>query len=127
MQIDGAINTKENDNAWIVFTKQKKQIKKRFVSNPLKDNKAIADSFVKLTRLENDYIKSIVLVNDDCSIEEFVQTSNNNYLSTVKKIYKLIQGIEKDNVPSLNQKQLGYAVNDIANLNLNYKTENERN
>ena len=67
------------------------------------------------------------MVNDDCSIEEFVQTSNNNYLSTVKKIYKLIQGIEKDNVPSLNQKQLGYAVNDIAKLNLNYKTENERN
>lgn len=127
MYIDGGINAKENDNAWIVFTKQKKQIKKRFVSNPLKDNKAIADSFVKLTRLENDYIKSIVLVNDDCSIEEFVQTSNNNYLSTVKKIYKLIQGIEKDNVPSLNQKQLGYAVNDIAKLNLNYKTENERN
>ena len=127
MYIDGGINAKENDNAWIVFTKNKKQIKKRFVSNPLKDNKAIADSFVKLTRLENDYIKSIVLVNDDCSIEEFVQTSNNNYLSTVKKIYKLIQGIEKDNVPSLNQKQLGYAVNDIAKLNLNYKTENERN
>ena len=123
MYIDGGINAKENDNAWIVFTKHKKQIKKRFVSNPLKDNKAIADSFVKLTRLENDYIKSIVLVNDDCSIEEFVQTSNNNYLSTVKKIYKLIQGIEKDNVPSLNQKQLGYAVNDIAKLNLNYKTE----
>ena len=45
----------------------------------------------------------------------------------MKKIYKLIQGIEKDNVPSLNQKQLGYAVNDIAKLNLNYKTENERN
>ena len=127
MYIDGGINAKENDNAWIAFTKHKKQIKKRFVSNPLKDNKAIADSFVKLTRLENDYIKSIVLVNDDCSIEEFVQTSNNNYLSTVKKIYKLIQGIEKDNVPSLNQKQLGYAVNDIAKLNLNYKTENERN
>ena len=127
MYIDGGINAKENDNAWIVFTKNKNQIKKRFVSNPLKDNKAIADSFVKLTRLENDYIKSIVLVNDDCSIEEFVQTSNNNYLSTVKKIYKLIQGIEKDNVPSLNQKQLGYAVNDIAKLNLNYKTKNERN
>ena len=70
----------------------------------------------------NETIKKVIggeLEGDYSSIVEIVEKLKNET--------EFIQGIEKDNVPSLNQKQLGYAVNDIAKLNLNYKTENERN
>ena len=123
---DGGVSARENDNAWVYFHKNGKKQVKEFVDSPLKRASMLTSYFSQATRLSPSFFKSIALINDDCAIEDFKQTSNNIYLSTPKKVNKLIENIEKTDIKPLNQKQLEMAVKDIATrLNINYNPKNK--
>lgn len=120
--INGGVSAKEKDNDWVQFYNEKKSVKKRFIRNPLKISKRLVQLFGQATKFDSGYFKSIVLVNDDCAISDFVQTDKETYLSTPKKLSKLVAEIEKCDIKSINQDSLVNAVHDIATkLNFNKK------
>lgn len=127
--INGGVSARENDNDWIKFSGDKNHTKKTFINNPLKISNRLLRLFSQATRFDTSFFKSIVLINDDCAVKEFVQTSKENYLSTPKTFAKLIKEIESENIRPIDQKKLVNAVHDIATkLNINYKqTNHERN
>ena len=122
MYVNGGLSAKEEDNDWIKFSNDKQKTIKTFVKNPLKISKRLLNLFSQATMFDAGYFKSIVLINDDCAINDFVQTSTNHYLSTPKTLAKLVSKIESENIRPINQNKLVIAVHDIATkLNINYK------
>ena len=77
---------------------------------------------MEITNLDSSLLISILLVNNNCQInEDFVLSKDNSFLIPIGKLNKLIHNLEKRNVGNINQVELKNAVNDIAHLNLNRK------
>ncbi|MCQ3035552.1 MAG: NERD domain-containing protein [Bacilli bacterium] len=122
--VDGAVSAIESDNDWIKYSKVDKKDTQVFINNPLKQTKRLAKLFGQATMFDSSFIMSITLLNDDCVVRNFVQTSKDNFLSTPKTLVKLVKEIESSDIRPINQKKLVAAVHDIATkLNANYKPE----
>lgn len=112
---NGALQAKEEDKSWIYFTKKDG---KKFIDNPLIKNRLRVEKLSLLTNINEDMMISIVVVNNNCLIFKFEGKSKNNYVIPLSKLAKLVKAIESRSVGKINEKQLFFAVNDIAKLNV---------
>lgn len=115
---DGFIEAKERDKSW-VFTSRNRE--RKFIDNPLINNSIRVKRFASLAGLNESYIYSIVVVNDDCHIEEFAILDSKTRLVKKNQLVRTIQTIESQNILPLNDVQMRLAVKDIARLNKNKK------
>ena len=114
----GEVSAKESDLSWIYRPLSKKE-HARYVDNPILKNISLLDDVSRITGLDEDLFISIVVVNTQCEIKGFESKSKTNFLVHINKLHKLIETIESRDVSPLKDKQLYYAVQDIARLNLN--------
>jgi|SRR5574344_643871 hypothetical protein len=117
--LPGAISAKEKDQSWIYYYGDPKNPKRRYIDNPLLKNIERLSKLSQITCLDAGLLISIVLINDDCLINEYENTDDNNYLVKRKDLPRLIKNIEDRDVSPLDEEQLRYAVHDLARLNLN--------
>lgn len=120
---DGALNAKANDRSWIYYErKNRKEYYKRKIENQIFVSESKTKRLMEITNLDSSLLISILLVNNNCQInEDFVLNKDNSFLIPIGKLNKLIHNLEKRNVGNINQVELKNAVNDIAHLNLNRK------
>ena len=121
--IDGGLYARLNDRTWIKSIKTKKEIHKEKIENLLLVNKHRIETFTQITNLSPSLIINIVVINDDCKVEAFENTSKTAYLTSLFNLKKLINSLEKDNVKNIKDSQLKHAIMDIAELNERKKDE----
>ena len=114
----GEVSAKESDNSWIYRPFNKKE-RARYVDNPLLISDDLITEVSRITGIDEDLFIGIVVVNSECDIKGFDGKSKINFLVHINKLPRLIETIEKRDVSPLKEKQLYYAVQDIARLNLN--------
>lgn len=115
--IDGELYAKINDRTWIKSTKKKGKEEKQKIDNLLLINKKRIETFSSITNLSSSLIINVVLINDNCKLEGFENTSKNAFLVPVSSFKKLLNQFEKSNVANIKDNQLKRAVMDIASLN----------
>lgn len=120
---DGALNAKEEDKSWVYFPRRRKKggEGKKYVDNPLKENRQNLNKLARATGLDRRLFLPIVLINNDCVIESFQPKSRKDFLCHVRNLKKLIAALEGRDVAEINDAQLQEAVQDIAKLNLTRK------
>ena len=118
---DGQLNGKEVDQSWVYYFGKEKDPKKEYVKNPLIENKTRTNKLSMITGLDESFLISIILVNDDCDLSLEMNPSDNQYVIKRSELKKLVSSIEGRNVAPLNDEQLAYAARDIAALNINAK------
>lgn len=117
----GAINYKINDNCWLHYFGNKNHPKKEYIDNLLVKSAKKANKLSQITMLDSSFLISVVLINDDCLIDEYESKNKNVYLIKLKSLKRLIKEAEKRDIKDLKQEQLAYVVKDIARKNLNKK------
>lgn len=120
---NGGLSIKDIDPSWVFYYGNFKKPKQKYIDNLMNENKKRIDRFCQLTGLESSLFISIVLINDDCTIVDYVNNNDNNFVSSSKQLKQLIKNIENRNVAPLNPVNLNYAVRDINKLNVNKKHE----
>lgn len=120
---DGALEAKASDRSWIYYErKNRKEYYKRRIDNQILISEGKMKRLMEITSLDSSLLISILLVNNNCQInEDFTLEKDNSFLVPIGKLNKLIINLEKRNVGNINPTELKNAVNDIANLNLNKK------
>lgn len=101
------------DNSWVYVKKSKVPT---FVDNPLLMNKKRAEKLALVTHFNQDFIKNVVVVNNEAFIENGVN-DDFNILTTYSKLKKVIKHFESLPVKRINKDDLAKAVKDIARLN----------
>ncbi len=115
---DGAIKYKKEDNNWIYYYGNKNKPNQKYVNNPLLINKRRLNKLAVQTCLDEQFFIPIVLVNDDCLIEEINDSVGNEFLIKKKHLKRVIKDVEARNVPYLKKNELAYVVRDIAKMNI---------
>lgn len=115
---DGAVKYKREDNSWLYYYGRGNKINQQYVTNPLLANNKRLKKLAVQTCLDEQYFISIILVNDDCLIEEINEINGNEFLLKKKHLKKIINEIESRNVPCLKKNELAYVVRDIAKMNI---------
>lgn len=118
---DGQLKGKEVDQSWVYYFGKEKDPKKELLKNPLIENKTRTNKLSIITGLDESFLISIILVNDDCDLSLEMNPSDNQYVIKRSELKKLVSSIEGRNVAPLNDEQLAYAARDIAALNINAK------
>lgn len=118
--IEGNLSAKEDDNAWIVKPSNKKQ-NSYYVDNLVLKCEELTTILSRITNLNRDLFIPIALINSNCEVSNYEPKSKDHFLVHISHLSKLIKTVEKREVAKLNEKQLYYAVRDIARLNLNNK------
>lgn len=113
----GGLLAKEYDQSWLYYTKKGKKYIKEYIDNPLSNNEIRRIKLSKVTGLDRNLLISVVLINDDCYMNNFVGESKDNFLCPLSKFKSLVKSIEKRDVNPINPHQLSQAVLDINKLN----------
>lgn len=90
--------------------------KKCYTDNPFNEVKLLASKLSSSTSIDASLMIGIVLINDDCKVA--VQSESKQfYIIQRKRLPSLIKAIESRPVSTINETQLGKAVQSIAKLN----------
>ena len=90
--------------------------KKCYTDNPFNEVKLLASKLSSSTSIDAYLMIGIVLINDDCKVA--VQSESKQfYIIQRKRLPSLIKAIESRPVSTINETQLGKAVQSIAKLN----------
>ena len=119
--LPGSIEAKERDQSFI-YTTAGKEPKKYYIDNLLIKNGDLTRKVATNLGLHAHLFIPIALLNNDCDLGDFNPTIQNNYITHLKDITKLIDSLESRNVAPLNDEQLKYAVKDVNRLNERRKT-----
>lgn len=114
----GSIRAKEVDNSWI-FKPSDKEGKNRYIDNLIRRSNNLIKELANVTSLDEGLFIPIVVVNQDCQIEEYEHTGKNAFFVRINQLEKLITTIENRDVAPLEERQVFFAVRDIARLNQN--------
>lgn len=114
----GNLKAKEVDNSW-VFKPLEKEEKIKYVNNLINKSRQLTKDLSSVTSLDEHLFIPIVVINQDCVIEEYVHSENSPFLVRINQLAKLIETIENRNVSPLEERQVYFAVRDIARLNQN--------
>ncbi len=111
----GAISGNKKDSVWLFFNKANERTE---IHNPMIINKTRIEKLISLTGISQDLFVSIILVNDDCVIQNPEElNSKRSYIVSRAKLPKLIRSLEKNkNVKDINQETLEVAVQEIYRL-----------
>lgn len=116
--VEGGVTYKINDESWIEFYGNNKNPKRRYMNNMVLLNASRVKKFSVITGLSTSLIISINIFNNNSVIDEYESDDKTTYIVKQKNLKKLIASIEGRDVAPLDQKQLAYAVKDIAKINL---------
>lgn len=114
----GTLKAKEDDNSWI-FKPFDKEEKNRYVDNLLFKAQELVKELANVTTLNDGLFIPIVVINQDCQIEEYQHSEKKPFLVRINQLSKLITTIENRDVSPLEERQVFFAVRDIARLNQN--------
>ena len=114
---DGALVVKEDNDGWLYYHGKKKTI----VPNSLSMNLLRVERLSLMSGIDQKLFVSIVLINDDCLITPFDLTRENSYLVSLKRLPKLIDYIESQDVEILDPHTSAVAARDFSELNLHGK------
>ena len=106
----GTLLALANDESWLFYGRKKKV----YIDNPMRLNEFRINKFSLSTSLPKESLISIVLINDDCMINELPNRGDHSYCVTLSKFPKLIESIEDRNIGKLNKADLEYFANDLA-------------
>lgn len=111
----GAISGNKSDSVWLLFIKQSGRTE---IHNPMSINKTRIEKLISLTGISKDLFISIILVNDDCVIQNPKDlNSKRSYIVSVNQLPKLIKNLEKNkDIKDINQETLEVAVQEIYRL-----------
>ena len=87
------------------------------IDNALMVNDKRVKKFLKFTKFDKSFVISVVVVNNDCKINELANNDNDSYVVKIKNLEKLVKEIEARDVGEIDQMQLLNVVNELANRN----------
>ena len=87
------------------------------IDNALMVNDKRVKKFLKFTKFDKSFVISVVVVNNDCKINELANNDNDSYVVKIKNLEKLVKEIEGRDVGEIDQMQLLNVVNELANRN----------
>lgn len=111
----GGLNGKKEDDSWFFYPDNKS---KCYIDNPLKINDIRKEKLSLITGLDSSIFISIVVINDDCEIDELKLDDSNNYIVKISKLKKLITLIEKRDVSPFNDEELQKVVYEMKKLRI---------
>lgn len=114
---DGALVVKEDNDGWLYYHGRKKTI----VPNSLSMNLLRVERLSLMSGIDQKLFVSIVVINDDCLITPFELTKENSFLVSLKRLPKLIDYIESQDVEILDPHTSAVAARDFSELNLHGK------
>ncbi|MCH5171892.1 MAG: NERD domain-containing protein [Erysipelotrichales bacterium] len=106
---------KEEDKSWLLFKSEDKRI---YIDNPLKKNELRAEKLSLVTGIDMNMFVTIVIVNNDCLLDENIKINNQHIILKERHLIKTIESFEKENIDNINDEQLQqvvYAFNKIKN------------
>ena len=118
---EGALLGKDLDNAWVYYYGDTKKPNKKIIKNPIFENDNRLNKLSMITGLDKSLLVPVILVNNDCDLSLLKIEDSNNHIMHLKELGTFIEKMESQNIAPLDDNQLRYAVQDIANLNLRKK------
>lgn len=118
----GTLSGKEEDDSWYLDNGKQKQ----YITNPLKDNAKLVRLLSTNTQIDENMFITIAVYNNDLVLKRDGETLNNNYLTNLKQLPKLIKALEKREVEVLNEEELQQVVLDLSKLNNPIEKKDER-
>ncbi len=110
---EGAINAKPDDYRWMYYERSGG---KRFVSNPLLENKAAMERLSIISGIQTSFMVGIVLVNKDCFVNRFSEEEPKNLLVSENKLGKIIESFEQKEVKPFVKEELWQCIQDLHML-----------
>jgi hypothetical protein len=107
----------ENENGNWIYNHKRNKISKP-IDNPLAINHERLEKFSLTTRINEDLLISVVLVNDKAYKDPIYAASSSDFLVSIKKLSKFIEAIEEREVPLLDEQGLQQVVLDLYELNI---------
>ena len=114
---EGTVENKIKDRSWIYYYGDYKKPNKMIIDNALMVNDKRVKKFLKFTKFDKSFVISVVVVNNDCKINELANNDNDSYIVKIKNLEKLVKEIEGRDVGEIDQMQLLNVVNELANRN----------
>lgn len=94
---------KPKDHSWIFFKDEKKRM---YIDNPLEKNELRKEKLSLVTGIDKSLFVVIVVVNNDCVVDEDVLLNEQNIITKEKNLIKRIESFENQNIASINDDQL---------------------
>ena len=94
---------KPKDQSWIFFKDEKKRM---YIDNPLEKNELRKEKLSLVTGIDKSLFVVIVVVNNDCVVDEDVLLNEQNIITKEKNLIKRIESFENQNIASINDDQL---------------------
>lgn len=94
---------KPKDQSWIFFKDEKKRM---YIDNPLEKNELRKEKLSLVTGIDKSLFVVIVVVNNDCVVDEDVLLNEQNIITREKNLIKRIESFENQNIASINDDQL---------------------
>lgn len=110
---DGALNVKPFDQTWVYF---KRGAKKELIANPLFANRFATERLSIASGISSSFLIGIVLINDDCFLNEFNNGESETLLVPASKLEKLISACEKKEVQPFVKEELWQTIHDLHEL-----------
>ncbi len=108
---DGALDASAEDEYWTYHKKKGSKVK---IENPLKVSSEISQYFALVNSIDQSYMVTIVLINDDCFISQLQNDDGKLKLVTLSKLEKLINSYEKENIGNFDGKALSSVVDNFV-------------
>jgi hypothetical protein len=110
---EGALNVKPSDPGWVYY---KKGERKENVPNPLFANRFALERLSIASGINSSFLVGIVLINDDCFLNEYSNSEGDPLLVPVGKLEKVIAAYEKKEVPPFVKNELWQTIHDLHEL-----------
>ena len=111
----GVLEGHQQDQLWYFYPRGIRG-KKQTIKNPLVDNRKKVEKLSLLTGAEKSFFISIVLLNNDCYIDDIKCSARDEYIRNIKEFARLVTAIESRPIDTMEPKALERAVQDIAKL-----------
>jgi hypothetical protein len=111
---DGALTGNPLDANWMYYAKFTRRGK--YISNPFLVNRVRIEKLSLVTGLDPHLFINLIVVNDNCLLDEITTPDNMTYIVKMGKLEKLIKAIEERDIDPIDPEQLDRAVKDIYKL-----------
>ena len=102
-----------------------KKGRKKYVSNPILQNKKLLTRLSMMLELDQDLLIGISITNDDVNLD-IKGESKQFYAIQRNKLPALVKAIESRNIPTINEEQLARAVQGFDKMKQKYKKKHEK-
>jgi hypothetical protein len=111
----GGVSGKEDDQSWVYFPFHRRGA--FYIPNPFLINRQRIEKLTLVTGLDKSLFINVIVVNNDCLLDDIDTKKADNYIVNLKHLAKLIKAIETRNIAKINDEQLAQAVLDINKIN----------